>query len=124
MKQALGKNGFTVKQVYSSKNWHLTYDKTSSAADYDPSKPEIIFHHAWMWSDDTLSIIPNLGTFKKCRGAPGGPNLTEMDTTSIKVTRRVGSRLVGEMYDPTGAFTSPLTVCFKIFYSKLCMNTQ
>ena len=77
-----------------------------------------------MWSDDTLSIIPNLNTFKKSRGAPGGPNLTEMDTATIKVTRRVGSRLVGEMYDPTGAFTSPLTGCFKIFYSKLCMNTQ
>ena len=124
MKAALGANGFKVKQVFSNKNWHLEFDSESKPEDYDPAKAEVIFHHAWLWSSDTLSIIPKLNVFKKVRGAPGGPDLTQMDTSTIKVTRRTGSRLVGEMYDPSGCFCSPMTGCFKVFYSQLCQATQ
>jgi hypothetical protein len=76
----------------------------------------VIFHHTWLWSADTLSIIPNLNLFKKIRGAAGGPDLVTMDAKDILVTRRVGSCLEGQMYDPSG--------CFKVFYSQLCQSTQ
>ena len=124
MKTALATYTFKVKKFFSNGLWHLEFDKENGPDDYDPTQPEVIFHHSWLWSEDTLSIIPKLNVFKKVRGAPGGPDLTEMNTEDIKVTRRTGSRLVGEMYVPSGVFTSPMTGCFKIFYSQLCQSTE
>ena len=74
MKTALASYTFKVKKVFSNGLWHLQFDKENSKDDYDPTQPEVIFHHSWLWSEDTLSIIPKLNVFRKVRGAPGGPD--------------------------------------------------
>ena len=65
MKSALEANGFSIKQVFSSFNWHKAFDKNYNEADYEPSKPETIFHHQWLWSKDTLQIIPDINLYRR-----------------------------------------------------------
>jgi hypothetical protein len=104
--------------------WHKKFDKSFDQEEYDINKPEIIFHHSWNWYSDTLSIVPEINLYKKRRGAPGGPNLVAMDIADIGCTKRIASRVVGQLFDPSGVFLSILTGSCKIFYSKICQNTQ
>ena len=78
----------------------------------------------WLGSQDTLQIIPDINLYRKKRGAPGGPGLIDMDISDIKCTRRVASRVVGQMYDPSGCFLNILTGSFKILYSKVCQASE
>ena len=83
MISALKANGFSTKQIFSSLNWHKVFDQSYNEEDYEPTKPEIIFHHAWLWDKDTLQIIPDINLYRKRRGAPGGPGLLEMPISDI-----------------------------------------
>ena len=121
--QALNSFNFKWKKIFSSKLWHLGYDKTASLNDY-PDAIETVFHHQWNFQNDSIIIIPNFNTSKKVRGSYSGPPLQETDLSSLQVTRRVASRLLGQCYDPTGAFLSPLQSAFKCFFSLICSCTS
>ena len=124
MKKALEANGFSTKQIFSSKMWHKKFDKSFNQEEYVIDKPEIICQHGWNWYSDTLSIVPEINLYRKRRGAPGGPNLITMNVADIGCSKRIASRVVGQLFDPSGVFLSILTGSFKIFYSRICQNTE
>ena len=83
---------FKVKKIFSNGLCHLEFDKEDSVEDYDASVPEVLFHHSWMWMEDTLNIVPKLNVFKKQRGAPGGPDLVDMNIDDVKASSSLSSK--------------------------------
>ena len=68
-----------------------------------------------------VNIAPLFNTHAKKRGKYDGPDLQVMDFSTLKLTRRVLSRVLGQAYDPSGCFLNVLVASLKVLFSRVCV---
>ena len=71
-----------------------------------------------------VNIAPLFNTHAKKRGKYDGPDLLLMDFSTLKLTRRVMSRVLGQAYDPSGCFLNVLVASLKVLFSRVCVVTD
>ena len=126
--EALRKYSFVLKQVISSRDWIKSFDPNHPFVN-PPDTPEIssVLGHQWHVMKDELFVQPDLNITRKHRGAHAGKSLCQMSPAEIEAiqpTKRVMSRLVGQLYDPSGCFFSPTKICCKLIFSQVCAEAM
>ena len=117
------KYDFHVKKVFTNLLWHLDEPDQLLPAEYLEDM-ETVFHHAWSFKVDMVNIAPLFNTHSKKRGKYDGPDLQVMDLSTLKLTRRVMSRILGHGYDPSGCFLNVLVASLKVLFFRVCIVTM
>ena len=87
---------------------------------YSEQTPATFFHHTWIPQDDTLSYPLSINVFPKRRGRPTGPDLPNTNIQELTITKRLGSRVLGQLWILSGAFAGPIMATAKCLFSLLC----
>ena len=123
---ALRKYSFQIKEVITSGNWLKELSPNHPYADH-PTEETIVFSHLWSPVEDVITVKPFLCAGKKQRGAYMGAPLTELSKSEIyqlSITKRIMSRLTGQLYCISGVFLEPLKIQIKLFYSLICIQVK
>ena len=61
-----------------------------------------------------------INVFPKRRGQPTGPDLLSTKIQDLVITKRIGSRILGQLWVLSGAFLGSILATAKILFSILC----
>ena len=111
----LKKIGFLFKDDYISNfSW---YDKN---ADKSMSAKTIVLSHHWLYNKDLILNAPQLHPHKKIRGKYEGETLDLCDVSQLTITKRLLSRLSGQLFTLDGTQLGILKCQFSIYFGLLC----
>ena len=116
---ALRKVGFEFKPEFTSD--HSWYDPN---ADRSSDAWLSIFSHTWFYNQDLLSNRPVLHPHKKVRGLYSGPSLADCDIHQLQITKRLLSRLSGQMFSLDGSQLGILKTQFSIYFGLVCKEVK
>ena len=112
---ALKKVGFTFKELVSNYTWFSNPNE-----ELDLNQWIMVLSHKWYFNSDMLLNCPTFYPQKKVRGRYEGLPLSELKIDTLKITKRLMSRLSGQCYSLDGTMLGIIKSHFSILFGLIC----